>query len=87
MNDPTLEKQIMMDCPDCDGDGEMFSDCCGVPGRSNGDSCTEDFGICPECGDHCTYSPCDTCGGTGEVEMNEDELQEMKDNIEFEHET
>lgn len=33
------------------------SDCCGAPPKSNGDSDTEDIGICPECGEHCTYVP------------------------------
>jgi len=33
------------------------SDCCGAAPRSirNGDCSTEDFGLCPECGDHCEY--------------------------------
>lgn len=31
------------------------SDCCGVPAYSNGDSDTEDIGICPECKEHCEY--------------------------------
>jgi hypothetical protein len=32
-----------------------LSDCCGVPAYSNGDSDTEDIGICPECKEHCEY--------------------------------
>lgn len=31
------------------------TDCCGSPAYSNGDCDTEDFGICPECGEHCEY--------------------------------
>ncbi len=31
------------------------SDCCGVPAYSNGDSDTEDIGICPSCKEHCEY--------------------------------
>lgn len=31
------------------------SDCCGVPAYSNGDSDTEDYGICPQCNEHCEY--------------------------------
>lgn len=31
------------------------SDCCGAPPRSNGDCDTSDYGICPDCGDHCEY--------------------------------
>ena len=33
----------------------LISDCCGACSVSNGDSETSDIGICPECGDHCTY--------------------------------
>lgn len=31
------------------------SNCCGAPPTSNGDSDTEDIGICPECGEYCEY--------------------------------
>jgi hypothetical protein len=31
------------------------SDCCGAEPYSNGDSSTEDYGICPECKEHCEY--------------------------------
>lgn len=31
------------------------TDCCGVPAYSNGDSDTEDIGICPDCKEHCEY--------------------------------
>ena len=31
------------------------SDCCGAPPRSNGDCDTSDYGICPDCGEHCEY--------------------------------
>jgi hypothetical protein len=30
------------------------SECCGAS-KSNGDSCSEDYGICPICGEHCEY--------------------------------
>ena len=47
------------------------SDCCGAPPVETSD----DIGICPECKEHCEYveddddygSPCDACGGSGEV--------------------
>ncbi len=40
-----------------------YSDCCGAEAYSNGDSCTSDYGICPECKDHCDYVEfCDDCG-------------------------
>lgn len=86
-DNPCNEKKIFRDCPDCDGDREKLSDCCGSPGISNGDGCSEDYGICPECGDHadllsfiCEFTACETCGGTGEVEMTYEEIQDMKDN-------
>ena len=31
------------------------SDCCGAEPLSDGDSSTEDYGICPDCGEHCEY--------------------------------
>jgi len=34
---------------------DFVSDCCGVPPKGNGDCDTSDFGICPECGEHCEY--------------------------------
>lgn len=40
-----------------------YSDCCGAPVYSNGDCDTEDFGICPDCKEHCEYEEsCDECG-------------------------
>lgn len=51
------------------------SDCCGVPAYSNGDSSTEDYGICPECLEHCDFindEECEECNGSGQQEMNID---------------
>jgi hypothetical protein len=31
------------------------SDCCGAEVYSNGDSDTEDIGVCPICHEHCEY--------------------------------
>lgn len=31
------------------------TDCCGVAAYSNGDSDTEEIGICPGCLEHCEY--------------------------------
>lgn len=31
------------------------SDCCGAEAAGNGDSDSEDIGICPDCGEHCEY--------------------------------
>ena len=40
-----------------------YSSCCGAEPRSWGDNDTADFGICPECRDHCEYvDVCDECG-------------------------
>lgn len=39
-----------------------YSNCCGAEPRSWGDNDTEDFGICPDCHDHCQYDEyCDGC--------------------------
>ena len=32
-----------------------FSTCCGARPKSNGDSDTQDLGICPDCLDMCDY--------------------------------
>jgi hypothetical protein len=32
-----------------------ITDCCGAEPLSNGDNDTMDYGICPECGEHCEY--------------------------------
>ena len=32
-----------------------FSTCCGAKPKSNGDSDTEDLGVCPDCKDMCDY--------------------------------
>ncbi len=50
-------------CPTClekynkakAADEEKFSDCCGAPMKSNGDTDMGEIGICSECGDHCEY--------------------------------
>lgn len=34
---------------------EEVSDCCGAEPRGNGDNDSKDYGICPDCGDLCTY--------------------------------
>jgi hypothetical protein len=31
------------------------SNCCGAMAVSNGDTSTEDYGICPDCKEHCEY--------------------------------
>ncbi len=56
-------------CPNCVGDDEKLSDCCGASAIGNGDNDSIDYGICPECHDHCEFTACETCGGTGEIEI------------------
>ena len=41
---------------------EVVSNCCGAAPISNGDNDSTDFGICPDCGEHCDY-----------IEANEDQ--------------
>lgn len=63
-------------CPDCFGYGSFrVSDCCNASPRGNGDCDTSDFGICPECREHCEYIElvCGACHGTGEVDRTEDD--------------
>jgi hypothetical protein len=60
----------MKTCPACKGMGYLIlSDCCGAEPYSNGDGSSEDYGICPECRDHCTYekTECEVCNGEGEI--------------------
>jgi len=64
------------ECPECKGYGSFTtSTCCGSEPFSNGDGSTADYGICPECGEHCDYETdiCETCLGTGEVERDEED--------------
>jgi len=37
----------------------LYSDCCGAAPKAFGDydSDSTDIGICPECGEHCTFEP------------------------------
>lgn len=79
-DNPCNDKRIMRDCPDCDGDGELLSDCCGASVKGNGDNDSIDYGICLECRDHCEFTACVTCGGTGSIELNDYDLQNLIDN-------
>ena len=75
---PVFDNRIMETCPDCDGKGTInVSDCCGAEPSGNGDNDLSDFGICSDCGDYCEYGVrCETCNGTGEVEVNKQDLQD-----------
>jgi hypothetical protein len=77
-------------CPDCMGDDTRLSDCCGAEPFCNGDNDSLDFGICPECGEHCEFLPCETCKGTGYVSKTEEDLlneriNEIISNYEIKH--
>ena len=43
-------------------DNGEVSSCCGSSPRGNGDSDSSDYGICPDCGDHCEYGHYDENG-------------------------
>lgn len=73
------KKPLTKTCRNCKGMGYIIvSDCCGAEAYSNGDASSEDYGICPECHEHCTYvkEDCETCNGTGEIEFNEEQAKE-----------
>jgi DnaJ-class molecular chaperone len=68
----------MKQCPECKGSGMIYlSECCQSEPYSNGDASSSDYGICPECGEHCVYeeNECDTCNGSGKVPMTEEDLE------------
>lgn len=54
-------KPKMKICPDCLGNDEILSSCCGARIDS-------DILICMECRDHSDIAVCETCDGEGEVE-------------------
>lgn len=55
------------------------SDCCGCPAYSNGDGSTEDYGLCPDCGEHCTYIEyCDECGEEMKDCMCDEDISDEK---------
>ena len=84
-NAPWNEKEPMMKkCEDCDGEGiiEGISSCCGAEPSGNGDNDSRDYGVCPDCGDHCEYEQkCETCSGSGEIQMSAEEVKEHESNV------
>ena len=56
-------KLQMIQCPDCDGDGQFYED--------TSRSCTVYRGDC--CGGCGYYVDCETCNGTGEIEKEEED--------------
>lgn len=71
MNKKTKVKSSLSSaiCLSCDGEGKFnISDCCGAEPRGNGDYDSSDFGICPECKEHCQYGvECGRCDGKGMI--------------------
>lgn len=51
LNDKVYEWRKWME----DHGDDVVSDCCGAEPRGNGDNDSKDYGICPDCGDHCEY--------------------------------
>lgn len=56
----------MIECPDCRGSGECVISCC------TGDVIDDDWQLCPKCYEHCGEDTCETCGGTGMVDEDEE---------------
>ena len=80
------EEIPMKDCQDCKGSGTIYlSDCCQSEPYSNGDASSSDYGICPECGEHCVYEEdvCDICKGTGRIPMDTDDLERQSHEAEL----
>lgn len=49
-----------------------YSTCC------NAFTTREEYGICPDCKDHCTFEDdCPNCEGSGEIETDDTELPAM----------
>jgi hypothetical protein len=41
--------------PVCNEEDDTVSNCCGALPRGDGDNDSEDYGICPDCKEHCEY--------------------------------
>jgi DnaJ-class molecular chaperone len=71
-DNPCNEKVYLKECPDCKGEGIFEeSECCGAAIKWTD--------ICSKCGEHTNETECETCGGTGEIEMTEDEIQDLEE--------
>lgn len=55
-------------CPECAGVMSELSACCGAPMDS-------DILICSDCKEHSDFYECDTCNGTGEVIIDENDIE------------
>lgn len=58
-------------CNTCNGEGEAVFSCCG------GDVITDDLMMCPTCHEHLGLEECPDCGGTGEID-EEDQTDPIK---------
>ena len=71
----TMEDCWSKDCPICDGAGAFgYSSCCG--------SSIID-GLCALCNQPTQPERCDTCNGTGQVPMDEDDIRDYRENQEL----
>lgn len=52
--------QYVKDCPECEGDMEPMSACCGA-------SIDTDILICRDCKEHSELAVCETCNGLGKI--------------------
>lgn len=56
-----------IECPDCEGQGEIYISCCGDNLLKEG-SAFYDYEICPTCREDIPPpTKCETCNGTGEI--------------------
>lgn len=53
-------KNPKKECPDCGGEMEQVSECCGA-------SIDSDILICSDCKEHSDIAVCETCNGEGVV--------------------
>jgi hypothetical protein len=68
-DEPQTPEPIFVDCPDCKGETEELSICCGAMIDS-------DMLICYECKEHSDIAVCETCDGTGSIEIDREDLRE-----------
>jgi hypothetical protein len=65
-----MQEAPMKPCPDCEGLGifENISNCCDAAREP-------DLELCYNCHGHCGPAICETCKGTGKVEMDTEDLE------------
>ena len=50
----------------------LISNCCGAANKSNGDTDYAEFGICPECKEHCEFIDEDSLEDDGSLDIDPD---------------